>query len=65
MSPRSRSRVVRAGSLVSGDRALLNGGCYESVAWITTGDTPDTCVVGTDAGEQVRIGVAQWIVLAG
>jgi hypothetical protein len=61
-SSRPHSMIVRAGSLERGDRALINGGTFQQVAWIMSDDTPDRCVIGTDAGMSVRLWTQQLIV---
>jgi hypothetical protein len=54
--------IVRADELERGDRALLNGGCFQQIAWIVSDDSPDRCVIGTEAGMSVRLWTRQLIV---
>jgi hypothetical protein len=61
-SPRPQGMIVRAGSLERGDRALINGGTFQQIAWIVTDETPDRCVIGTEAGLSVRLWTHQLIV---
>ena len=61
-SSRPHGMIVRAGSLERGDRALINGGTFQQIAWIVTDESPDRCVIGTEAGLSVRLWTQQLIV---
>ena len=59
---RQLGTIVRAGTLERGDRALIDGGSFQQIAWIVSDDGPDRCVIGTEDGMSVRLWKQQLIV---